>query len=340
MRSRTAPHRDVQRATALVMASDGFASTQIAKEVGVSATTVINWRERFAEDGLKGFFGVRAGRGRKPSIPRAKVQEIVRLTLQETPPGQTHWSCRTMAERAGVSPATVQRIWSARGLQPHRVETFKLSGDPHFEEKLVDVVGLYLNPPENAIVLCMDEKSQIQALDRTQPSLPMKPGRAGTMTHDYKRHGTTTLFAALDVLTGTVIGQCLARHRHTEFLKFLKTIDREVPKRLQIHLILDNYATHNHPSVKAWLAKHPRFHLHFTPTSASWVNMVEIFFGQLSAKAIRRGIFTSVPALIDAIETYLAAHNQDPQPFQWTATTDQILAKVRRGRVTLNAITN
>ena len=250
MRSRTAPHRDVQRATALVMASDGFASTQIAKEVGVSATTVINWRERFAEDGLKGFFGVRAGRGRKPSIPRAKVQEIVRLTLQETPPGQTHWSCRTMAERAGVSPATVQRIWSARGLQPHRVETFKLSGDPHFEEKLVDVVGLYLNPPENAIVLCMDEKSQIQALDRTQPSLPMKPGRAGTMTHDYKRNGTTTLFAALNVLTGVVIGQCLPRHRHEEFLKFLRTIDRQVPKGLAVHLILDNYATHVCPETE------------------------------------------------------------------------------------------
>ena len=238
-----------------------------------------------------------------------------------------------MAARAGVSPATVQRIWSARGLQPHRVETFKLSGDPRFEEKLVDVVGLYLNPPENAIVLCMDEKSQIQALDRTQPSLPIKPGRAGTMTHDYKRHGTTTLFAALDVLTGSVIGQCLPRHRHIEFLKFLRTIDREVPNRLRIHLILDNYATHNHPNVEAWLSKHPRFELHFTPTSSSWLNMVEIFFSQLTDKAIRRGIFHSVPALIDAIETYLGTHNQNPEPFQWTATTDEILAKIRRGRV-------
>jgi transposase len=340
MRSQTVPHRDVQRATALVMASDGFANTRIASEVGVSPTTVVNWRERFVEDGLKGFSSVRPGRGRKPSIPPVKVEEIARLTLQETPRGETHWSCRTMAERAGVSPATVQRIWSARGLQPHRVQTFKLSGDPRFEEKLVDVVGLYLNPPENAIVLCMDEKSQIQALDRTQPSLPMKPGRAGTMTHDYRRHGTTTLFAALDVLTGSVIGQCLPRHRHTEFLKLLATIDRQVPKRLQIHLILDNYATHNHPSVKAWLAKHPRFHLHLTPTSASWMNMVEILFGQLSAKAIRRGAFTSVPALIDAIETYLAAHTDDPQPFQWTATTQQIPEKLRRGRATLNAITN
>jgi transposase len=230
-----------------------------------------------------------------------------------------------MAARCGVSPATVQRIWSARGLQPHRVETFKLSNDPRFEEKLVDVVGLYLNPPEKAVVLCMDEKSQIQALDRTQPSLPIKPGRAGTMTHDYKRNGTTTLFAALDVLTGSVIGQCLPRHRHVEFLRFLRTIDRQVPKRLQVHLILDNYATHNHPNVRAWLAKYPRFELHFTPTSSSWLNMVEIFFSKLTDKAIRRGIFHSVPDLIDAIQSYLAAHNENPEPFQWIATTDQIL---------------
>ena len=322
------------------MASNGFANTQIAREVGVSAATVSNWRERFREDGLKHFSSVRAGRGRKPSIPQGKVEEIVRLTLHETPPGATQWSCRTMAARARVSPATVQRIWAARGLQPHRVETFKLSSDPRFEEKLVDVVGLYLDPPEKAVVLCMDEKSQIQALDRTQPSLPIKPGRAGTMTHDYKRHGTTTLFAALDVLTGAVIGQCLPRHRHAEFLKFLKVIDREVPRGLQIHMVLDNYATHSHPKVEAWLKRHPRFHLHFTPTSASWLNMVEIFFGQLTDKAIRRGIFHSVPDLIDAIENYLAQHNDNPQPFHWTATAEQILKKVRRGRVTLDAITN
>jgi len=245
-----------------------------------------------------------------------------------------------MAARAGVASSTVQRIWSARGLKPHRVKTFKLSNDPAFEEKLVDVVGLYLNPPENAIVLSMDEKSQIQALDRTQPSLPMKPGRAGTMTHDYKRNGTTTLFAALDVLTGSVIGQCLPRHRHSEFLAFLKTIDKQVPNGLQIHLILDNYATHKHPNVHTWLSKHPRFHLHFTPTSSSWLNMVEAFFGRLTDKAIRRGIFHNVPSLIDAIETYLAAHNQDPKPFLWTASTDQILEKVRRGRVALAATTN
>jgi transposase len=340
VRSRTAPHRDVQRARALLLACDGFANTRIASEVGVAPMTVKAWRDRFSADGLKDFSAVRPGRGRKPSIAAKQVEEIVRLTLHETPPGETHWSCRTMAARCGVSPATVQRIWSARGLQPHRIKTFKLSNDPRFEEKLVDVVGLYLNPPEKAVVLCMDEKSQIQALDRSQPSLPIKPGRAGTMTHDYKRNGTTTLFAALDVLTGSVIGQCLPRHRHIEFLKFLRTIDREVPHRLQVHLILDNYATHNHPNVRAWLAKHPRFELHFTPTSSSWLNMVEVFFSQLTDKAIRRGIFHSVPDLIDAIQAYLASHNETPEPFQWTATTDQILEKVRRGRVTLDAIAN
>jgi len=337
---RTAAHRDVQRASVLLMAGEGVASTRIAAQAGLSPATVAAWRERFAKEGLKAFAGVRPGRGRKPSIPPEKVTEIVRATLHEKPAGETHWSCRSMAKAQGVSPATVQRIWSARGLKPHQVKTFKLSNDKRFEEKLVDVIGLYLNPPEQAIVLCMDEKSQIQALDRTQPSLPMKKGRIGTMTHDYKRNGTTTLFAALDVLTGSVIGQCLPRHRHIEFLKFLRTIDREVPKGLQIHLILDNYSTHNHANVKTWLAKHPRFHLHFTPTSSSWLNLIERWFGKLTAKAIRRGVFHSVPDLITAIETYLSANNQDPQPFTWTATADQILEKVRRGRVALNAITN
>jgi transposase len=307
---------------------------------GLSATTVKNWRGRFEQDGLKGLGVVRAGRGSKPRISDEKVAEIVRATMHDKPEGETHWSCRSMAAAQGVSPATVQRIWSARGLKPHMVKTFKLSNDKRFEEKLVDVVGLYLNPPEQAVVLCMDEKSQIQALDRTQASLPMKKGRAGTMTHDYKRNGTTTLFAALDVLTGKVIGQCLPRHRHEEFLKFLRTVDREVPKGLQVHLILDNYSTHKHDNVKKWLAKHPRFQLHFIPTSSSWLNMVERWFGKLDDKAIRRGVFHNVPDLIAAIESYLTANNTDPKPFVWTATTDQILAKVRRGRVTLNAITN
>jgi transposase len=339
-RSRTAKHRDVQRARALLLAGDGVANTRIGVEVGVSPTSVSNWRERFASEGLGLFGPVRPGRGRKPSIPVEKVEQIVHATLHEKPPGETHWSCRSMAKAQGVSSATVQRIWSARNIQPHRVKTFKLSNDKRFEEKLVDVVGLYLNPPEKAIVLSMDEKSQIQALDRTQASLPMKKGRAGTMTHDYKRHGTTTLFAALDVLTGTVIGECLPRHRHTEFLKFLRTIDREVPNGLQIHLILDNYSTHKHENVKKWLAKHPRFHLHFTPTSSSWLNLIERWFGKLTDKAIRRGIFHSVPDLINAIGTYLQANNENPQPFTWTATAEQILTKVQRGRATLTANTN
>ena len=243
-----------------------------------------------------------------------------------------------MAKRVGVSAATVQRVWAARGLKPHLVHSFKLSNDPRFEEKLIDVVGLYLNPRQGAIVLCLDEKSSVQALDRTQASLPMKKGRAATMTHDYKRNGTTTLFAALDVLTGTVIGQCLPRHRHEEFLKFLRKIEREVPAGLQVHLICDNYATHKHPAVRAWLAKHPRFHMHFTPTSSSWLNLVERWFRELTDKALRRGVFHSVPDLIAKIEEYLAAHNDDPKPFVWTATADDILAKVARGRVALQAV--
>ncbi len=339
-RSSSAPHRQVQRAQALLAAAAGEANTRIAERVGVTVVTVRTWRTRFQEAGLAGLGVMRPGRGRKPSIPQEKIEAIVHATLHEKPPGETHWSCRSMAKAQDVSPATVQRIWTARNIKPHRVKTFKLSNDKRFEEKLVDVVGLYLNPPENAIVLSMDEKSQIQALDRTQPSLPMKPGRAGTMTHDYKRNGTTTLFAALDVLSGSVIGQCLPRHRHSEFLKFLRTIDREVPKGLQIHLILDNYSTHKHENVKQWLAKHPRFHLHFTPTSSSWLNLIERWFGKLTDKAIRRGVFHSVPDLITAIETYLTANNKDPQPFIWTATAEQILEKVRRGRATLDQLAN
>lgn len=337
-RSQIAPHRQVQRAEALLLAADGVANTRIAEQVGVNPSTVRAWRTRFADDGLAKLGKVRAGRGRKSTISQDTIEEIVELTRNSKPAGQTHWSCRTMAARVGVSPATVQRVWAARGLKPHLVKTFKLSNDPRFEEKLIDVVGLYLAPPDNALVLCLDEKSSVQALDRTQPSLPMTKGRAATMTHDYKRNGTTTLFAALDVLTGTVIGQCLPRHRHEEFLKFLRKIDREVPKGLQVHLICDNYATHKHPDVKAWLAKHPRFHMHFTPTSSSWLNLVERWFRELTDKALRRGVFHSVPDLITKIEEYLAAHNHDPKPFIWTATADDILAKVARGRVALQAV--
>ena len=337
-KSKTAPHRDVMRARVLLLAGARVANTRIAEQAGVSAMTVRAWRGRFAAEGLAKFGQVREGRGRKPSISAENVEAIVHATLHEHPPGEAHWSCRSLAKAQGVSKATVQRTWSARGLQPHRTETFKLSNDKRFEEKLVDVVGLYLNPPDKAVVLCTGEKSQVQALDRTQPSLPVKKGRASTMTHDHKRNGTTTLFAALDVLTGVVTGQCMPRHRNTELLKFLRVIDREVPKGLQVHLILDNYGTHKHPNVTAWLAKHPRFHLHFTPTSSSWLNMVERWSRDLTDKATRRGTFRSVPDLIAAIEDYLKANNDDPKPFVWTATAEEILEKVRRGRVALNKL--
>jgi transposase len=336
-RSKTAPHRQVQRAKALLLAADGVANSRIGQQIGVKAATVRALRSRFSEEGLAKLGKVRAGRGRKSSIPQAKIDEIVALTQHSKPAGHTHWSCRTMARQVGVSPATVQRVWAARGLKPHLVNTFKLSNDPRFEEKLIDVVGLYLNPPDKAIVLCCDEKSSVQALDRTQASLPMTKGRAATMTHDYKRNGTTTLFAALDVLTGTVIGQCLPRHRHEEFLRFLRTIDRETPKGLTVHLIVDNYATHKHADVQAWLTNHPRFQMHFTPTSSSWLNLVERWFRELTDKALRRGVFHSVPDLIAKIEDYLAAHNTDPKPFVWTATAEDILTKVNRGRVALQA---
>ena len=330
------PHGMVQQAKGLLMAADGLANTVIAERLGVSRSTVLGWRGRFAENGVKGVGKVRPGRGRKPTIPAEKIEEIVQATQQTTPVDATHWSVRTMAKAQGVGRSTVHKVWKARGLKPHLVETFKLSNDPDFEDKLVDVVGLYLNPPDNAVVLCMDEKSQVQALDRTQPSLPMKPGRAGTMTHDYKRHGTTTLFAALNVLTGMILGSCMPRHRHQEFLAFLKLINRKVGRGKTIHLILDNYGTHNHPEVKAWLTKHPRFHLHFTPTSSSWLNLVERWFRELTTKRLRRGSFASLSDLVVAIEDSIAHHNGDPQPFVWTKTADEIIEKVRRGRVALD----
>ena len=301
-KSQVAAHREVQRAQVLLMAADGFPNEWIAKVVAVTPETVRAWRTRFAAEGLKKLGAVAPGRGRKKVIPESKIAEIVELTRFSKPVGATHRSVRSMAARVGVSPAQVQRIWAARGLKPHRVETFKLSTDPHFDEKLIDVCGLYLDPPEKAIVLCLDEKTSIQALDHTQPSLPMKKGRGETMTHDYKRNGTTTLFAALEVATGKVIGSCVDRHRHEEFLVFLKTIEKEVPKGLEVHLILDNYATHKHAEVKSWLGKHPRFHLHFTPTSSSWLNLVERWFRDMTDKALRRGVFHSVPDLIGKIE--------------------------------------
>ncbi|MDA1147112.1 MAG: IS630 family transposase [Chloroflexi bacterium] len=332
------PQSVAQRARIVLLAGAGASNSAIARTLGVSRPTVILWRARFAAGGPQALTETRPGRGRKPTISAARIKAIVHATTQTTPPGQTHWSCRSMAKAHGVSPATVQRIWDAHGLQPHRVRTFKLSNDPRFSEKLTDVVGLYLNPPEQAIVLCVDEKSQIQALDRTQPGLPMKRGRAGTMTHDYKRNGTTTLFAALRMLDGSVVGQCLPRHRHQEFLKFLRHLDREFPGDRELHLIVDNYGTHTHRNVNAWLAKHPRFHLHFIPTSSSWLNLVERWFRELTDKAIRRGVFHSVPDLITAIEAFLTAHNDNPKPFVWTASVDAILEKVGRCKAVLETV--
>src|SRR5438445_6535788 len=332
------PQSVAMRARIVLMAAEGESNSAIARTLGASRPTVILWRSRYAEGGAQALTGTRPGGGRKPTISAAKIKAIVQATTQTTPPGQTHWSCRSMAKAEGVSAATVQRIWDAHGLTPHRVRTFKLSNDPRFSEKLTDVVGLYLNPPEKAIVLCVDEKSQIQALDRTQASLPMKRGRAGTVTHDYKRNGTTTLFAALNTLTGVVIGQCLPRHRHQEFLKFLRKLDREFPGDVELHLIVDNYATHKHDGVNRWLARHPRFRLHFTPTSSSWLNLVERWFRELTDKAIRRGVFPSVNSLIVAIEYYLAVHNDHPKPFVWTASAQEIIDKVSRCKVILETV--
>jgi transposase len=292
--------------------------------------TVLLWRKRFAEQGPPGL-AEDAPHGRSSRRTQDKVTKaIVEATLHTTPPDATHWSTRTMATKFGVSNATICRIWDAHGLRPHRVETFKLSKDKRFVEKLTDVVGLYLNPPNKALVLCVDEKSQVQALDRTQPGLPMKKGRCGTMTHDYKRNGTTCLFAALNVLEGTVIGSCYPRHRNEEFLRFLRQIDRETPAGLELHLVLDNYGTHNHENVPQWLEKHPRFHLHFTPTSSSWLNLVERWFGEITRKRIRRGVFKSVPELIQAIQEFIRINNQNPKPFVWTKKVEQILEKVGR----------
>lgn len=322
----------VLRARIVLLASEGRANHAIAAELKTTRSTVLLWRERFAKLGLPGLRKVAAGRGRKPSIPAAKIRQIINQTLQTTPPGATHWSCRTMAEAVGVSPDTVNRVWRENRLKPHLVRKFKLSSDPRFVEKLTDVVGLYMHPPERALVLCVDEKSQIQALDRTQPGLPLKRGRAQTMTHDYKRNGTAALFAALNLLDGTVLGQVHLHHRHQEFLSFLRKLDRQYPQELDLHLILDNYGTHAHPKVKTWLACRPRFHLHFVPTGSSWLNLIEVWFSQLTNRAIRRGSFIGVGQLVTAIHTYIDAHNNDPKPFVWTATVDAILEKVNRCR--------
>lgn len=319
--------RDFQRAMIILLAAQGKENQDIAREVGLSRAQVSMWRKRFASKRLEGL-KERAGRGHPPVYDKEKVKKVVEDTLNTAPKDATHWSTRTMAKEARVSHMTIQRIWKAHALKPHLVRTFKVSNDPKFAEKISDIVGLYLNPPEHSLVLCVDEKSQIQALDRTQPGLPLKKGRCGTMTHDYKRHGTTTLFAALNVLDGMVIGTCMKLHRHQEYLHFLKLINRNIPKDLDLHLIVDNYSTHKHINVKAWLEKHTRFHIHFIPTSSSWLNLVERFFGEITEKRIRRGVFRSMLELINAIDEYLELHNSNPKPFIWTQTAEKILAKV------------
>ena len=338
MRAQNTPQSVALRARIVLLSADGLPNSRIAREVGVSRPTVILWRERFRQGGPDGLTKIAPGRGRPVTYNADRVKQIIEATTQSKPPGATHWSTRTMAKAQGVSKATVQRIWFAHGLQPHRTKRFKLSKDPHFTEKLTDVVGLYLNPPDKAVVLCVDEKSQIQALQRTQPGLPMKRGRCGTMTHDYKRHGTTTLFAALNLLDGCVIGECMPRHRHQEFLRFLRRLDREFPEETPLHLVLDNYGTHTEPSVRAWLDKHPRFTLHFIPTSSSWLNLVERWFRELTEKRVRRGSFESVPELIAAIEQYLAASNADPKPFVWHTSAQAILDKLAKCKATYETL--
>jgi transposase len=335
--ARSVSVRFAQRARMILLAGEGKQDIEIAAELSVQRQTVARWRERFLTLGIEGL-GKDAPRGgrRRTARSDAKVRSIIRRTTQTTPPDATHWSTRSMARAQGTSEATVRRVWREHGIKPHRVRSFKLSNDKHFVEKLEDVVGLYLNPPEHALVLSCDEKSQIQALDRTQPSLPLKKGRVATMTHDYIRHGTTTLFAALSTLDGKLIGTCMKRHRHQEWIKFLDLIDQQTPADKELHLIVDNYATHKHPKVRAWLKRHPRFHMHFTPTSASWLNMVERFFRDLTDKRLRRGVFTSVEQLIAAIQQHIDTQNLSPKPFIWTAKASDILQKVKLAREQLH----
>jgi transposase len=332
------PQQVALRCRIVLAAAAGEPDVTIAKRLSVNRNTVILWRRRFSDEGLDGLWDIAPGRGRKPVFQIDKIAAIVDATLQTKPEGMTHWSCRTMAHSQGVSKSTVNNIWRAHNLQPHRTETFKLSRDPKFLKKMTDVVGLYLNPPQQAIILCVDEKSQIQALDRTQPGLPIKKGRCGTMTHDYKRNGTTTLFAALDTLQGKVVGECHQRHRHQEFLKFLRRLNSEFPGDVPLHLVMDNYGTHKHANVKAWLKRNPRFVTHFVPTSSSWLNLVERWFGHLDSKAIRRGVFLSVADLKASIEAFLKAWNQAPKPFVWTATVESIQEKLAKCRRTLEQI--
>jgi transposase len=339
-RRRTASAELVARARMILLAAKGWENRAIAEELDVHRVTVAKWRNRFAEQRLAGIQSDRSGRGRPAHKRKHWARTIVEVTLHTAPTDATHWSTRSLARHLGVDKSLVQRVWRAHELAPHRVRTFKLSNDRRFIDKLIDVVGLYLRPPEHALVLSVDEKSQIQALDRTQPSLPLKKGRCGTMTHDYKRHGTTTLFAALEMASGKLIGRCMKRHRHQEWLKFLKLIDAETPPELDLHLIADNYSTHKHPKVKAWLAKQPRFHMHFTPTSSSWLNMVERWFREITTKRIRRGSFRSVEQLEAAIQEFIDTHNDDPKPLVWTADLKDILPKIMRAHAALDKAPN
>jgi transposase len=333
---RSTPARLVLRSQIVLQAADGDANNVIAERLGTDRLLVGKWRNRFAAMGLAGI-EKDAPRGGRPPVARdAMTTRIIEWTTQRKPQNATHWSCRTLARELGTSHAMVNRVWRANGLKPHLIHTFKLSNDKRFIEKVIDVVGLYLNPPEHALVLCVDEKTQIQALDRTQPGLPLKKGRCGTMTHDYKRNGTTTLFAALNVVEGKLIGTCMPRHRHQEWIKFLKQIDEQTPAGMDLHLIADNYCTHKHPKVGRWLKRHSRFHMHFIPTSSSWLNIVERWFREITDKRIRRGVFHSVPQLIEAITAYIDAHNENPQSFEWTAKAEDIIEKVRRAREVLN----
>ena len=332
------PQQVSQRCQIVLGAAQGQQDKVIADDLDLDAKTVALWRKRFLSQGPDCLWEVAEGRGRKPRLKVEMVERIIDATLQTKPAGATHWSCRTMAKAQGISKATVNRIWQSHQIKPHRTRGFKLSRDPQFLQKLTEVVGLYLNPPEKALVVCVDEKSQIQALDRTQPGLPLKKGRCGTMTHDYKRNGTTTLFAALEVAQSKVIGQCYARHRHQEFLSFLQGLDEEFPSELKLHVMMDNYGTHKHPRVQRWLKRHDRFVPHFIPTSSSWLNLVERWFGELTGKRIRRGVFVSVEDLQQAIAEFLAAWNHDPKPLVWTATVESIIEKLGRCRQTLERI--
>jgi transposase len=335
-------HRGTQkgillRVNIILGAAEGIANHVLARNLETSLPTVLLWRRRFESNGLAGILEDRPRSGRPKEIPEAREIAIVEATIHTTPKDATHWSIRTMAASQKVSPATVQRIWKKHKLQPHRVENFKFSNDPEFAGKVRDIVGLYLNPPDKAVVLSVDEKSQIQALDRTQPILPLRPGLPERQTHDYERHGTTTLFAALNVLEGTVIGQCQPKHRHQEFLRFLEQIDASVEQELDVHLVLDNYGTHKHPEVKKWLSQRPRYRLHFTPTSSSWLNQIERWFAEITRKRIRRGTFRSVRDLVQAINDYIRIYNKNPRPFQWIASASRIIRKVRKYKDTSDA---